>query len=107
MTHVVGRPGQPKQITCGIMRELTKTDKLDISHVTITKSTKKHYHKKLTEFYYVLKGKLDVETDGIVEHLEPGQIIMISPGTEHEAHGNAEVLVICTPPWAEEDEVLV
>ena len=114
MPHVVTRKGDtsPEKITCGIMRGLVKSkdfDKLDIAHIKITKTTKKHYHNKLTEFYYILKGILNVNIDGNIENLKEGDIIMISPGTIHEAHSKqgAEILVICSPQWTEEDEILV
>lgn len=96
------------------MRELTNSkdfQDMDLAHVTIKDSTKKHYHKKLTEVYYVLKGSIDVEIDGKTEHLEKGQMIMIFPNTKHKAwktsEGDAEILVVCSPPWSEEDEILV
>jgi mannose-6-phosphate isomerase-like protein (cupin superfamily) len=103
-----------KQITCGLMRKLTDPKDfkdMDFVHVTITDSTKKHYHKKLTEVYYVLKGSIDVEADGKKEHLEKDQMIMIFPKTNHKAwkasKEDAEILVVCCPPWTEEDEILV
>lgn len=116
MPHLIRRvkDADPRQITCGIMRKLTAADDfkgMDIVHVTITDSTKEHYHKKLTEVYYVLKGSIDVEVDDKIEHLEKGQMIMIFPNTNHKAwkstKENAEILVVCCPPWSEEDEILV
>ena len=104
----------PKEITCGVLRNLTTSDdfkEMDFGHVTITDSTKKHYHKKLTECYYVLKGAIDIEIDGKIEHLEKGSLIMIYPNTTHKAwktsEEDAEILVVCCPPWSEEDEILV
>jgi mannose-6-phosphate isomerase-like protein (cupin superfamily) len=116
MPHIIRKikDAKPREITCGIMRDLTNSKDfkgMDFIHVTITDSTKKHYHKKLTEVYYVLKGAIDVELDKKVEHLKKGEMIMIFPNTNHKAwktnKENAEILVICCPPWAEEDEVLV
>ena len=104
----------PKDITCGIIRDLiTLKDfkKMDLSHITITDETKKHYHKELTECYYVLKGSIAVEIDGKIENLEKGSLIMIYPNTNHNAwktsKKDAEILVVCCPPWSEKDEVLV
>ena len=116
MAHIVRRvkDATPREITCGIMRDLTNSKDskaFDFVHVTITDSTKKHYHKKLTEVYFVLKGAINVEVDDKVEHLEKGEMIMIYPHTNHKAwktsKEDAEILVACSPPWAEEDEVLV
>ncbi|MBU3897182.1 MAG: cupin domain-containing protein [Nanoarchaeota archaeon] len=116
MTHIIRRvkDADPKEITCGTMRNLT-TEKdskdFDFIHVTITGPTKKHYHKKLTEVYFVLKGTIIVELDDEIKHLEVGDMIMIFPNTNHKAwktsKENAEILVVCCPPWTEEDEILV
>jgi mannose-6-phosphate isomerase-like protein (cupin superfamily) len=116
MPHLVKKvqSSSPTQITCGTMRKLTTSNDfkdMDVVHVTITDSTKKHYHKKLTEVYYVLKGSIDVEIDSKIEHLEKDQMIMIFPNTNHKAwktsKENAEILVVCCPPWTEEDEMLI
>ena len=116
MTHIVRKVKEAgsREITCGVMRDLTNAkdfDRMDFVHVTIDAPTKKHYHKTLTEVYYVLKGAIDVEIDGTTEHLEKDEMIMIFPNTEHKAlktsEENAEMLVVCSPPWSEEDEILV
>jgi mannose-6-phosphate isomerase-like protein (cupin superfamily) len=116
MPHLVRKiqDADPKQITCGIMRKLTDSEDfkgMNFIHVTIKDSTKRHYHKKLTEVYYVLKGSIDMDVDDKTEHLTSGSIIMIFPKTKHKAQNtskeNAEVLVACCPPWSQEDEVLV
>ena len=114
--HIVRKvkDSNPGEITCGVMRNLTKTEDfqgMDFVHVTISDSTKKHYHKKLTEVYFVLKGSIEVDLDGKIEHLEEGSLIMIFPNTNHNAcktsDEDAEILVACCPPWSEEDEILV
>lgn len=103
----------PKNITCGILRNLTTKEdfkEVDFCHVTVNNKTQKHYHKKITECYYVLKGAVDIEIDGAVEHLKEGNLIMIYPNTLHKAIRTSkepvEILVICSPPWTEEDEIL-
>lgn len=104
----------PVEITCGLMRKLTGPEDfkdMDFVHVTIKDSTKKHFHKKLTEVYFVLKGSIDVEVDNKIEHLEKGEMIMIFPKTNHMAwktsKEDTEILVVCCPPWSENDEILV
>ncbi len=116
MAYIVRKvkDSNPAEITCGMMRKLTFPEDfkdLDIVHVTIKDETKEHYHKKLTECYYVLKGSIAVEIDGKTEKLEKGSLIMIYPNTNHKAkrtsEEDAEILVVCCPPWSEEDEILV
>lgn len=96
------------------MRKLTTSNDfkdMDMVYVTITDSTKKHFHKKITEVYYVLNGSIDIEIDGKIEHLEKDQMIMIFPNTNHKvwktSGDDAEILVVCCPPWSEEDEILI
>jgi len=116
MPHIVRKVqgAEVKQITCGLMRKMTDSKDfqgMDFVHVTIKDSTKKHYHKKLTEVYFVLSGSIDVEIDGKTESLEKGNMIMIFPKTNHKSwktsKEDAEILVACCPPWSEEDEILV
>jgi len=108
------KDSNPKDITCGVMRKLTTPEDfegMDFVHVTITDATKRHYHKKLTECYFVLKGSIAVEIDGKIENLDEGSLIMIYPNTNHKAwktsQEDAEILVSCCPPWSEEDEILI
>ena len=116
MAYIVRKikDSEPKNITCGIMRKLTASEDfkgMDFVHVTITDATKEHYHKELTEVYYVLRGSIAVEVDGKMENLEEGSLIMIYPNTRHKAwktsKEDAEILVVCCPPWSEEVEILV
>jgi len=115
MTYIIRKTkdSKPKDITCGVMRKLTSSEDfkgMDFVHVTIRNSTKEHYHKKLTEVYYVLKGSITMEIDGRIKNLEEGSLIMIYPNTKHKAQKkskeDAEILVACCPPWSEEDEIL-
>lgn len=114
--HIVRKieEADPKEITCGVMRELTgfKDFKdMNFIHVTIKDSTKKHYHKKQTETYYVLDGSIEMDIDGKKENLTKGSLIMMFPNTKHKARKiseeDAEVLVASSPSWTEEDEYLV
>lgn len=101
---------EPQQIICGTLRELTdKTDfeNLNISHVQIGGETKKHYHNKMTEFYFVLNGEIKMDLDGKIEKCGEGTLIKIEPGTKHKAYGNAEVLVIASPAFDPDDEIVV
>jgi mannose-6-phosphate isomerase-like protein (cupin superfamily) len=114
--HVVRniKDSDPKQITCGVMRELTSFKDfkdLNFIHVTIRDSTQRHYHKKQTEAYYVLKGTAEMEVDDKKETLTEGSLIMIFPNSKHKAtkisEEDVEVLVASTPSWTEGDEFLV
>jgi len=114
--HIIRKveDAKPEKIICGILRNLTTAEdskEFDLAHITITDSTENHFHKRITEVYYVLKGSIDVEIDKKTVHLEVGEMILIHPNTNHKAtkgsSEDAEILAICSPPWSEDDENLV
>lgn len=43
-----------------------------------------HYHKKKTEFFYILKGNGKVIIDGNEQELKPGVSVVIKPNQRHE-----------------------
>jgi len=105
---------ESQNTTCGVMRGLIKesdSKNFDFAHFVITGETKEHYHNNLTEVYYILKGCLAVEIEGNVEKLTEGSLMMIYPRTKHKAwkvgEEDVEMIVVCSPPWTKEDEVLV
>ena len=60
-------------------------------HVTTIKADSElHYHKKMTEIYYVLEGEGKIELDGESFPLKPGMAVMIKPGCRHRAVGGFE-----------------
>lgn len=96
---------QMEKGSCGMRRRLITEedgDTLALSHLKIS-DAKRHYHKKTTELYYVLKGtgKLEVDSDSIP--LIEGTLVLIKPGVAHKAisDGDLEVLIIMTPPQGE------
>jgi mannose-6-phosphate isomerase-like protein (cupin superfamily) len=78
-----------------------------IHRVTISKDARAHYHKRLTETYYVLEGEGRIELNGELHPIRPGTAVMIRPGTRHRAvAGDAPltILVIAAPPFDTADE---
>jgi mannose-6-phosphate isomerase-like protein (cupin superfamily) len=63
-----------------------------------------HYHKRMTEIYYILEGEGAVELNGENVPVRPGTTLMIKPGTMHRGKGRMRLLVICVPPFDEKDE---
>ena len=56
-----------------------------VHRVLISRSAKAHYHKTLTEVYYILDGEGQVELDGALHPVKQGMAVMIRPGTRHRA----------------------
>ena len=69
--------------------------------------TERHYHKLSEEFYFILDGTGEMEIDGEVASVQPGDGILIPPGAWHQikAAGEAELrfLCCCSPPYSHED----
>ena len=101
---------QPVPCPCGqSIRAITGEDNdlASIHTVTISRDSKLHYHKELTEFYYVLEGEGELQLNDDVVKLEPHTLVMISPMTRHVARGNLRILNIVIPPFKAEDEFVV
>jgi len=76
-------------------------------HVTeIRENAERHYHKRLTEVYYVLESEpgAQLELDGDFIDAQPGTCVLIPPGVRHRAIGRMTVLIFVTPKFDERDE---
>lgn len=74
-------------------------------HLTeISKDSRSHYHKQMTEIYVVLEGEGVLEADGERIPLKPLTTVMIRPGCVHRAVGNLKILNIPMPPFDPADE---
>jgi len=72
--------------------------------VRIEKDSRTHYHKKMTEIYFVLEGEGVIELDGETHPLTPGTAIMIKPGCRHRARGELTLINVPVPQFDEDDE---
>ena len=78
-----------------------------VHRVLISRSAKAHYHKTLTEIYYILDGEGQVELDGALHPVKQGMAVMIRPGTRHRAvvgEMPMRILNIVVPPFDPKDE---
>ncbi|MDF2725355.1 MAG: Cupin domain protein [Paenibacillus sp.] len=75
-----------------------------LHEVQIKRDSETHYHKKLTEIYYILEGQGHMELDGAVVPVEPGMSIMIKPGCRHRAVGDLKIINVALPTFDPEDE---
>jgi mannose-6-phosphate isomerase-like protein (cupin superfamily) len=92
---------------CGSSRRAFADDPdrvLSLHMVDIKTDAAVHYHKKLTEVYYVLEGEGHMELDGERVPVGPGSAILIKTGCRHRAVGQLRVLVIPVPAFDPEDE---
>ncbi len=76
-------------------------------HVTeIRENARRHYHRRLTETYYVLECAEDacLELDEDRVPVRPGSCVLIRPGTRHRAVGRMKVLLVVFPKFDAADE---
>lgn len=75
--------------------------------VEISKDSRPHYHKKMTEIYYVLEGEGHLEIDGDNIPLKPGVSVLIPPNSLHRAVGELKLINVPVPTFDPEDEWFV
>lgn len=95
------------QCPCGEARRiLTAADNalVSIHRVHVHKDARMHYHKKLTEYYVILSGSGEIALDGDRVRVQPGDVVMIPPGTRHAARGEFEIVNVVCPPFDGVDE---
>ena len=92
---------------CGLTKRafLNDVDQTASFHIVkIKKKSRKHYHKKTTEIYYVLEGDGFMELDDDKIPLKKGISVMIKPGCRHRALGDLTIINVPVPCFDEEDE---
>ena len=72
--------------------------------VEISADARAHYHKRMTEMYYILDGTGEIELDGERHAVRPGDAILIKPGCRHRAIGRLRVLNVPVPVFDPADE---
>jgi mannose-6-phosphate isomerase-like protein (cupin superfamily) len=72
----------------------------------ITEAARTHYHRQLTETYFVLECEADarLELDGESVALRPGIAVVIRPGVRHRAVGTMTMLIFVWPKFDPADE---
>jgi quercetin dioxygenase-like cupin family protein len=97
----------PVDCPCGQARRafVEEADGVASLHmVEISADARAHYHRRMTEMYYILEGTGEVELDGQRHPVRPGDAILIKPGCRHRAIGKLRVLNVPVPAFDVEDE---
>ena len=98
---------EPVDCPCGKSRRafgVPGNDVATLHRVQISRESRVHYHKRMTEIYYVLEGEGHIELDGDRVPARPGTSVLIPPGTRHRAVGQLEIIVVPVPAFDETDE---
>lgn len=97
----------PVACPCGESRRafMDDTDGVASLHIVeISADARTHYHKRLTEIYYILEGEGEMELDGARHPVRPGDAVLIKPGCRHRAIGRLRVLNVPIPAFDPADE---
>lgn len=80
-----------------------------IHRTEISAAARAHYHRRLTETYYILECGPDakMQLDDELIPVKAGVCIVIPPGVVHRAVGNMKVLIVVLPKFDPADEFLV
>ena len=93
---------------CGSAKRAFMNDRNPVASmhiVNIKQDSERHYHKKMTEIYYVLEGEGHIELDDEIHALSPGVSVMIQPGCVHRAVGaGLKILNVPVPQFDPDDE---
>jgi len=99
---------EPTPCPCGQSRRafMNEANTVASMHlVEIKQDSELHYHKVMTELYYVLEGEGHIELDGQIHPLSPGTAVLIQPGCRHRAVGeNLKILNVPVPKFDPADE---
>ena len=94
---------------CGVARRAFQdvADFPGTVHVTeISVDARLHYHRRLTETYFILECGPDAKlqlNDEILD-VHPGLCVLIRPGVRHRAIGRMKVLIVVIPKFDPADE---
>jgi mannose-6-phosphate isomerase-like protein (cupin superfamily) len=107
--YAIARPADlaPVACPCGQSRRAFTDDPDGAAtlHITdISVDARTHYHKRLTELYYILEGTGEIELDGDRHPIRPGDAVLIKPGCRHRAIGEFRALIVATPAFDPADE---
>ncbi len=80
-----------------------------IHRTEITADARLHYHRRLTETYYILEcsGDAKMQLNDDLVPIRAGTCIFIPPGVRHRAVGRMTVLIVVFPKFDPKDEVIV
>jgi mannose-6-phosphate isomerase-like protein (cupin superfamily) len=89
------------------IRELHHTQAQSLAEARLEPghATERHYHVRTEEIYFVLEGGGEIELDGEHRRVDPGDAVLIPPGTWHQitAAEPLRFLCCCSPAYAHED----
>lgn len=97
----------PVRCPCGSTRRAftDDPDRLATFHLLdVEEDAQVHYHKRITEIYFILEGEGHMELDGEKVPVRPMSAVLIKPGCRHRAVGRLRVALTAIPAFDPSDE---
>jgi mannose-6-phosphate isomerase-like protein (cupin superfamily) len=89
------------------IRELQHTQAQSLAEANLEPGqvTERHYHRDSEEIYFLLDGTGVLELDGQLRDVQPGDAVLIPPGTWHQIRALEPLrfLCCCSPAYAHSD----
>lgn len=60
-----------------------------------------------TETIYLLKGKIEINTEGEWKKMEEGDFFMVFPNIKYKIRGKGECFVFITPAWEKNNNQII
>ncbi|MBN1997739.1 cupin domain-containing protein [candidate division KSB1 bacterium] len=96
----------PVDCPCGKSRRIitcNDTSRFSV-HRTDIEDARSHYHKTLTEIYYILQGEGQMVLDNFTINIRPGHCVVIPPGVRHFATEGIQTIIVSIPSFNPADE---
>jgi len=91
---------------CGPLKELYMSENISLATVIVKAGKEAHLHKhpELEEVYYIMSGKGQMEVDGKIYGIKPGDTYAIEPiDAPHKVmnpyYEDLKIMVICNPKF--------
>lgn len=83
-------------------------EEADILHLSTEKGhLQEFYHEESQFMYYVIEGEGTFYLDREPVEVEKGDLVVAPPETKIYYLGKMELLLVCSPPWTEEENIHV
>ena len=96
---------------CGMRRDLVAPEEEEpvLFHYMRIHDSRKHYHRKTIEYYYVVEGTGEMELDDEVVQIAKGDMIVVPTGVWHTSRPTTDdelhILICALPQGVESGEV--
>jgi mannose-6-phosphate isomerase-like protein (cupin superfamily) len=90
--------------TCGMRRDLLAAVEQGPVRIHMLRihDSKKHWHRRTTEYYFVTEGEGEIELDGETVSIAAGDLVVVPPGVWHTSRPasghDLHVLLVVVPP---------